>query len=416
MKKHSDGRGTQFSTPAYRRIEMDLRDKIKQGHWAAGAMLPSRKDLASEYGVSVPTMERAVSDLLEDGTLRADGGRGTFVATPARAERPQLQEAISSNGPAARGVTMSASDPLIAAPQMAAVGTIGVICFVDRTNDGARSSEDWNNTVVNSIERSITRAGGSTLFFNLSQPDGTRASLETAIRSLVADGAKAVAVVFEVDQEEIANVGSSTELHSIPIVFIASEEIFHPVLSVYYDSRQAGYQAAFHLIQRGCRDLMFFAPYTSDWVTQRAAGVRDASQLSGRPESALQLAISPAPMDAVLKIHDHSDAAFATARELIARKQLPDGIIAANDHVAYGFIKAATEAGLTVGRDYVIVGFDDGSESRELAITTLRPPLAGLGEEAAKLILRALHGEETGMHICLHSHLVARSSSRFAVK
>ena len=44
------------------------------------AMLPSRQSLAREYSVDLSTVQRAVSEMLTDGTLRADSGRGTFVA------------------------------------------------------------------------------------------------------------------------------------------------------------------------------------------------------------------------------------------------------------------------------------------------------------------------------------------------
>src|SRR5690348_9768699 len=77
MKSQSKDSG---ALAAYKQIEDNLRSKIRQGHWPVGAMFPSRRDLAKEYGVSPITVERAVTRLLADGLLRADDRRGTFVA------------------------------------------------------------------------------------------------------------------------------------------------------------------------------------------------------------------------------------------------------------------------------------------------------------------------------------------------
>ena len=46
-----------------------------------------------------------------------------------------------------------------------------------------------------------------------------------------------------------------------------------------------------------------------------------------------------------------------------------------------------------------------------LGLTTVRPPLEALGEEAARLLLRALNGETANMQICLRSHLIPRLST-----
>ncbi|HEX5324039.1 MAG TPA: GntR family transcriptional regulator, partial [Capsulimonadaceae bacterium] len=64
----------------YKQIEKSLRHRINEGQWRAGTMLPSRRDLAKEYGVSSVTVERAIASLIAEGMLRADDRRGTFVA------------------------------------------------------------------------------------------------------------------------------------------------------------------------------------------------------------------------------------------------------------------------------------------------------------------------------------------------
>ncbi|MBR4896904.1 MAG: GntR family transcriptional regulator, partial [Clostridia bacterium] len=65
---------------AYRRIYEDLRDKIVAGDWPAGARLPSKRQTAADYGVSVITAEHAYSLLCDEGYAEARERSGTYAA------------------------------------------------------------------------------------------------------------------------------------------------------------------------------------------------------------------------------------------------------------------------------------------------------------------------------------------------
>jgi GntR family transcriptional regulator len=70
----------------YAKIADDLRAKIKDGYYGPGALLPSRNELASTYGVSGVTAQGALSVLSHEGYVRAIRGRGHVV----RRKRPRL--------------------------------------------------------------------------------------------------------------------------------------------------------------------------------------------------------------------------------------------------------------------------------------------------------------------------------------
>ena len=72
--------------PLYAQIASDLRDKIKDGYYGPGALLPSRNELAATYGVSVITAQNALAVLSQEGYARAMRGRGHIV----RRKRPRL--------------------------------------------------------------------------------------------------------------------------------------------------------------------------------------------------------------------------------------------------------------------------------------------------------------------------------------
>jgi GntR family transcriptional regulator len=66
--------------PRYREIEAALRARIAR--LRPGQRLPSDADLCAEFGVSRMTARHAMAQLAEEGLVRRDPGRGTFVAEP----------------------------------------------------------------------------------------------------------------------------------------------------------------------------------------------------------------------------------------------------------------------------------------------------------------------------------------------
>ena len=61
----------------YERVLNDLRRKIQSGELTG--QLPSRLDMASEYGVSHMTVQRAIDALKEEGLVQSVAGLGVFV-------------------------------------------------------------------------------------------------------------------------------------------------------------------------------------------------------------------------------------------------------------------------------------------------------------------------------------------------
>ena len=66
--------------PRFREIEAALRERIAR--LRPGQRLPSDADLCQEFGVSRMTARHAMSHLADEGLVRRDPGRGTFVAEP----------------------------------------------------------------------------------------------------------------------------------------------------------------------------------------------------------------------------------------------------------------------------------------------------------------------------------------------
>jgi GntR family transcriptional regulator len=63
----------------WEQIATDLRDGITSGTYRAGATLPTESALAEHYGVSRPTVHRAIAQLVAEGLLSQARRRGTLV-------------------------------------------------------------------------------------------------------------------------------------------------------------------------------------------------------------------------------------------------------------------------------------------------------------------------------------------------
>ncbi|MBN1965908.1 MAG: LacI family DNA-binding transcriptional regulator [Anaerolineae bacterium] len=86
---------------------------------------------------------------------------------------------------------------------------------------------------------------------------------------------------------------------------------------------------------------------------------------------------------------------FEQGRCLLELPDPPTAIIASNDLMAFGVMDAAKAAGLKVGEDISIVGFDDIDMASQThpPLTTVRQPLAEMGEMALEMLASLIQGQ-----------------------
>ena len=68
-----------YSPPKYAQVVAEIQRRIEHGEYAPGTLLPSEHQLVTDFGVSRPTIVKALSSLRLDGWIETQQGKGSFV-------------------------------------------------------------------------------------------------------------------------------------------------------------------------------------------------------------------------------------------------------------------------------------------------------------------------------------------------
>jgi GntR family transcriptional regulator len=71
--------GTDYTPPKYAQVIAEIKRRIEGGQYPPGSLLPSEHQLVGEFGVSRPTVVRALATLRQDGWIDTEQGKGSFV-------------------------------------------------------------------------------------------------------------------------------------------------------------------------------------------------------------------------------------------------------------------------------------------------------------------------------------------------
>ncbi|MBF8435569.1 GntR family transcriptional regulator [Halanaerobiaceae bacterium Z-7014] len=68
--------------PLYYQLKNIIKEQIEKGYLKPGDTVPPERILAESYDVSRPTIRKALSELVNEGLLNREKGKGTFVSEP----------------------------------------------------------------------------------------------------------------------------------------------------------------------------------------------------------------------------------------------------------------------------------------------------------------------------------------------
>jgi len=143
----------------------------------------------------------------------------------------------------------------------------------------------------------------------------------------------------------------------------------------------------------------------------KAGGQREI----GYAEGLAAAGVRPDPEWVVRGLNSLQTGAAGVARLLaLPPARRPTAVACVSDLIAVGAMNATAAAGLVVGGDLAITGYDDSAIAPFLhpPLTSVQQPITAVGEQIVRMLLRQLRGESALDHgILLEPTLVVRRSS-----
>ncbi len=68
--------------PRYYQLKEFIRERIRSGEWGSGILIPSERELCERHGISRMTARQAITELVNEGLLYREQGKGTYVGHP----------------------------------------------------------------------------------------------------------------------------------------------------------------------------------------------------------------------------------------------------------------------------------------------------------------------------------------------
>lgn len=181
-----------------------------------------------------------------------------------------------------------------------------------------------------------------------------------------------------------------------------------PISYVNNDNVRAAYEATMHLIRLGHERIGFLGgllegPNQLTVTADRLQGYKLAFEEAG---------LTPDPrMMGSSSFVEHGG--YMGMMRLLALSERPTAVLAADDVLAFGAMRAAAELGYRLPQDLAIVGFNDIrlAELANPALTSIRVNMHELGVAAAELLFQQIRGElSEPKHTIVDFELVVRAS------
>ncbi len=360
--------------PKYISIADALRHDILAGKYDSHAKFPSEGTLVRRFGVSRPTIERALRELKQTGLLESRAGSGSYLTFAARN----------------------------------ATGAIGVIAPDYR-------KIDFFTDLCDHIASDARARGYDTFLSDSSAPNvNDRGNWAIEIAQAYAERRTAGVLLEPVDlipesYEATSKVLAVLAARKIPVVLLDRDYLQPPERSRYdlvgIDNVQAGYRLGLHLVDSGAKNIRF--------LTQP----NYASTIRGRIQGVSQAVVDAGLMWRKDYVFGTTFLESADFRRLMRGRNRPDAFVCRNDQTAAILLQKLSALKLRVPDDVRIAGFDDAKLAKFLTppLTTIRQPVKTIASIAvASLLERIRNPDLAPRSILLDAPMIVRLSTSIA--
>lgn len=347
-------------------VSQAIRDAIIRGDFPRGALLPSERQLAIQFGISRLTLRRAIEPLVKDGTLENQPGRGTLVPDQAADDSTRLPWKIVA----------------LVLPDI---------------------SNRFFAEVAESVEYAALQQGYQILLCNSRHQSHLE---DFHLRQLAEHGVDGV--LFAHDPHlEMPRAFERLEAAGIPTVLLfASQRPAHcDVITL--DDRSGVEQGLRYLTSLGHRHIGFVRPLEPGLIHEREKHYLEflrQHSLTINPSHTIDILDRPEEevRQQLQQLHSGKSSTGPTA------------YLCGNDRVALMLMRQTGAIGLRIPEDISIVGFDNLRFVEHLAVplTTVDQPKHEMGRRAAEMLFERINARNQikPRHEVFRPHLIIRDS------
>jgi DNA-binding LacI/PurR family transcriptional regulator len=355
--------------PKYKRVYLELRGTLTDGTHREGDKLPSENDLVERFGVSRPTVRRALAQLVTEGFIERRMGAGTVVSNRSENEVLVFGLLIPELG------TTEIFEPICQGISQAYSWGRHELLWGPSFLKGASKEVQAEHLCKYYIEHQVS----GVFFAPMEHFEGRDAVNLSIVRAL--DAAR------------------------IPIVLLDRDIVLFPERSKYdlvgIDNHRAGYVLADYLLRSGSQRVAFVAkPFSAHTVDARIGGYKEALHTHhGTAAQPLVKWMDPNDVGAIEELLDHEN---------------PEAIICANDFTAAQLLRTVSSMGVQVPAQIRIAGIDDVKYAQLLQtpLTTIRQPCLEIGSTALLAMLdRIAHPAAPARDFIVDFQLIIRKST-----
>lgn len=255
------------------------------------------------------------------------------------------------------------------------------------------------NAIIDAIERECRRQGHELIITTCNADQ-----LHTLLQQIQSNTTAGILLLgTELSTEDIRQL----PVPAVPMVILDNAPQLSDINCITMNNRDAIHCAVEHLISLGHSQIGFFANlYPSNNCLERESAFAEALQQN-------ELSFN---QNWLYRVHPTPDGAYQSVRALLDRGvNFPTAMVANNDSIALGAIKAFKEAGIHVPDSISVIGFDNIPLSGIIdpPLTTMEVPCTEMGLWAVRLLCDRIHypfSSATKMQIS--AKLLIRGSTR----
>lgn len=358
---HLDKVDTESAVPRYLQAKSILAEAIREGRFPPNSKLPNTGEISAQINVSLITAHKAIQCLVQEGWVRRERGRGTFVRNDFEAQvaaKPQFRV----------GLVLHPSNPL---------GDF----YHGRLIAGVREAAE----LIEPVGELVIQRCHSLRDLDVLSADGL--------------------LCFHPDRHQFAMLEEAATRRPVLVLGASLEDTtLHCVDSQNCQGMQA---AVRHLIELGHRRIAILnGPLDSTNCLHRYEGYMAEMRAHGLPVAA----------DLVYnaELAKAAGAAMGRLTATLQSRNRPTAIVAGGYYLALEALTLLQELHISVPDAISLVGFDDTKSAALLnpPLTTVRQPLEEMGMRAYQHIARLINGEQVDTRIdLLPTWLIIRSST-----